>query len=168
MDIIAIEPVNRPFEKTLRVPGSKSITNRALPLAAMAEGTSTLRGVLFADDTRQMIGALQTLGYDLRMDEQGKSIALHGRGRDIPSRAAELFCGNSGTTIRFLSALCSITDGEYLLDGVARMRSTPSANWWTPSPRWASGLITRTKKAIRPSACMAPRWRAGVCFFRCP
>ena len=127
MNSIAIEPVCRPFNRVVRVPGSKSVTNRALPLAAMADGPSTLRGVLFADDTLQMMHALQTLGYALRIDPAQRTVALQGCGPAIPNRKAELFCGNSGTTIRFLAALCSIAEGDYRLDGIPRMRQRPIA-----------------------------------------
>ena len=118
MKTIAIAPVRQPFNRSLRVPGSKSITNRALPLAAMADGPSTLRGILFADDTRQMMRALQTLGYRLQIDQAQRTVALQGCGPAIPTRQANLVCGNSGTTIRFLAALCGIAEGDYVLDNL--------------------------------------------------
>lgn len=124
-DFITLSPPGRPFKASPRIAGSKSITNRALPLAAMAYGKSTLTGVLFADDTLRMIEALQKLGFDLSVDKPGKSISIEGLGSKIPNASAELFCGNSGTTIRFLAALCAAGDGHYLLDGVERMRQRP-------------------------------------------
>lgn len=124
-DVITITPPGRPFKASPRIAGSKSITNRALPLAAMAEGKSTLTGVLFADDTLRMIEALQKLGFTLAVDKPGKSISIEGLGGKIPNASAELFCGNSGTTIRFLAALCAAGDGRYVLDGVERMRQRP-------------------------------------------
>jgi len=127
MDTIDIQPALRPFRKTLRIPGSKSITNRALPLAALADGETTLTGVLFADDTWQMMSALQTLGYDLKMDQAARTVRIVGRGKEIPSfpGGITLTCGNSGTTIRFLAAMLTLATGEYVLDGVARMRERP-------------------------------------------
>jgi 3-phosphoshikimate 1-carboxyvinyltransferase len=123
---IDIHPVSTPFRKTIRVPGSKSITNRALPLAALAEGTSELTGVLFADDTWQMINALQTLGYNLRMNQAARTVTITGRGPDIPpGPPAPISCGNSGTTIRFLAAMLSLGRSEYILDGIPRMRQRP-------------------------------------------
>ncbi len=124
-DFITLSPPGRPFKASPRIAGSKSITNRALPLAAMAYGKSTLTGVLFADDTLRMIEALQKLGFDLSVDKPGKSISIEGLGSKIPNASAELFCGNSGTTLRFLAALCAAGDGHYLLDGVERMRQRP-------------------------------------------
>ena len=125
VDVITITPPARPFKASPRIAGSKSITNRALPLAAMANGTSTLTGVLFADDTLRMIESLQKLGFALTVDRSGQSISIEGLGGKIPNASAELFCGNSGTTIRFLAALCAAAEGQYVLDGVERMRQRP-------------------------------------------
>ena len=126
MDAIQIEPLRAPFHATIRVPGSKSITNRALPLAALAQGDTQLSGVLFADDTWQMINALQTLGYSLRLDQKTRTIHVCGRGSDVPAGNGQtLSCGNSGTTIRFLAAMLALGSGEYVLDGVPRMRQRP-------------------------------------------
>ncbi len=125
-DSIEIHPVSNPICKTATIPGSKSITNRALPLAALAEGDTTLTGVLFADDTWQMINALQTLGYSLQMDQKSHTVRITGRGKSLPpGDGRTLSCGNSGTTIRFLAAMLTLGSGEYLLDGIARMRQRP-------------------------------------------
>lgn len=125
-DFIDIPPASAPFRKTVRVPGSKSITNRALPLAALAEGTSELFGVLFADDTWQMINALQTLGYDLQMNQSARTVSITGRGADVPpGPSTPINCGNSGTTIRFLAAMLCLGHSEYILDGIPRMRQRP-------------------------------------------
>ncbi|HEY4330314.1 MAG TPA: 3-phosphoshikimate 1-carboxyvinyltransferase, partial [Phycisphaerae bacterium] len=126
LEAIEIVPARGPIRATVRIPGSKSITNRALPLAALCDGETELTGVLYADDTWQMINALQTLGYDLRMDQQARSVRIIGRGRDLPAGTAQvLSCGNSGTTIRFLTAMLCLGSGEYILDGIARMRQRP-------------------------------------------
>ncbi len=130
MDPIEIIPPTAPFRKTLRIPGSKSITNRALPLAALCQGTTTLTGVLFADDTWQMIHALQALGYHLLIDQPNNTLQITGRAHDIPNPSPSetpttLTCGNSGTTIRFLTAMLSLGTANYILDGVPRMRERP-------------------------------------------
>jgi 3-phosphoshikimate 1-carboxyvinyltransferase len=124
-DVITLTPPARPFEAAPRIPGSKSITNRALPLAAMAQGKSVLTGVLFADDTLRMIDSLKKLGFSLVVDQTGQSVTIEGLGGKIPNAHAELFCGNSGTTIRFLTAICATATGDFLLDGVERMRQRP-------------------------------------------
>ena len=127
MDAIEIQPAPHPFRKTVRIPGSKSITNRALPMAALADGQTRLTNLLFADDTRQMIGALQTLGYDLRMDQAARTLHITGRGSDIPALpgGATLTCGNSGTTIRFLAAMLALGRGDYVLERRAAHARAP-------------------------------------------
>lgn len=113
------------FNATLRPPGSKSLTNRALLLAALAKGTSKLTGVLFADDTRRMIEALQTLGFKLVINEKKCTVSIHGKHGLIPTESAELHLGNAGTAMRFLTAALCLGLGEYTLDGIARMRERP-------------------------------------------
>lgn len=125
MSDLRIEPIHRPFTITFTPPGSKSLTNRALVLAALADGRSVLSNVLFADDTRRMLENLQKLGFELQIDESAKRVEVVGRGGEIPAASAELFCGLSGTTVRFLTALCTLGSGEYTLDGVPRLRQRP-------------------------------------------
>jgi 3-phosphoshikimate 1-carboxyvinyltransferase len=119
---IEIQPLAHPPDTTLRVPGSKSITNRALIIAALAEGRSRLHGALFSDDTRYMSQALRDLGIPVDSDEAAASLVVVGGGGHIPVSKADLFIGNSGTSIRFLAALVSLGHGTYRLDGVPRMR----------------------------------------------
>ena len=125
MPDVTIEPVARPFTATITPPGSKSLTNRALVLAALADGPGMLSNVLFADDTLVMIECLTRLGFDLHIDRATSSVRVTGLAGRIPRDAAELFCGNSGTTIRFLTALCALGRGNYHLDGIPRMRQRP-------------------------------------------
>ncbi len=120
-----LEPLSAPFEARFSPPGSKSLTNRALVLAAMADGICELSNVLFADDTLVMLEGLTRLGFKLDINRDERRVHVHGRGGSIPSSNAELFCGNSGTTIRFLAALCTLGRGRYALDGIARMRRRP-------------------------------------------
>lgn len=120
-----IEPFSAPFDLTLAPPGSKSLTNRALVLGALATGPCTLGNVLFADDTQVMIQCLSQLGFELNVDQANSSIRIVGAGGQIPAPTAELFCGNSGTTIRFLAAMLSLGRGHYVLDGIPRMRQRP-------------------------------------------
>lgn len=115
------------FRAVVRVPGSKSITNRALLLAALAKGETVLRGALFSDDSHHLIAALRSLGYVIHMDEQSADISVVGAGTEPLARedAVDLFVGNSGTTARFLTAMVSLGRGEYRIDGVRRMRERP-------------------------------------------
>ena len=125
MNDVTLEPVSRPFCAVIAPPGSKSLTNRALVLSALAQGRSTLTNILVADDTRVMLDNLQRLGFELRLDEPNATVSITGQGGEIPSPGAELFCGNSGTTIRFLTALCALGNGQFILDGSPRMRQRP-------------------------------------------
>jgi 3-phosphoshikimate 1-carboxyvinyltransferase len=125
MSDLTLEPVRKPFSADFTPPGSKSLTNRALIIAALANGQSALTNCLFADDTRVMIDSLQKLGFRLDINEHETLIVAHGHGGQIPNPSADLYCGNSGTSTRFLTAMCSVGRGRYLLDGNARMRQRP-------------------------------------------
>src|SRR5215469_16442571 len=125
MSDVAVEPITGPFNVTLTPPGSKSLTNRALILSALAEEECELSNVLFADDTLVMLECLGKLGFDLNIERQDHRVTVGGQGGKIPRDRAELFCGNSGTTIRFLTALCALGRGQYNLDGIPRMRQRP-------------------------------------------
>ena len=120
-----IHPLSHPLNATVRVPGSKSLTNRALLIASLANGTTHLTNALFSDDSRYFAKALQTLGFDVQLDEQNFSMTVTGLGGKIPAKKAELFIGNAGTAARFLSAFLTLGNGEYILDGEPRMRERP-------------------------------------------
>jgi 3-phosphoshikimate 1-carboxyvinyltransferase len=130
-DKLEIKPLDRPVNATIRVPGSKSITNRALVLAALAcrNGPCKITGMLDAEDTHLMIAALRQLGFVIALEEGPSGLdatvtttnpLVH-----IPARTADLYCGNSGTTMRFLTAMVALGHGEYRLDGDGRMRERP-------------------------------------------
>ncbi|NEX60616.1 3-phosphoshikimate 1-carboxyvinyltransferase [Noviherbaspirillum galbum] len=109
----------------VRLPGSKSISNRMLLLAALAEGTTDIRALLASDDTHVMLMALQKLG--IRWEQQGESqdYIVHGTGGTLPVHQADLFMGNAGTAIRPLTAALAVIGGDYTLHGVARMHERP-------------------------------------------
>jgi 3-phosphoshikimate 1-carboxyvinyltransferase len=109
------------------VPGSKSITNRALLVAALADGRSELRGALHSDDTRYMAAALADLGIPVESDEADARFGVDGGGGTFSASEADLFVGNSGTTMRFLTAALPLGRGRYRIDGVPRMRQRPIA-----------------------------------------
>jgi len=123
---LPIVPLSRPVSGAVTLPGSKSITNRALVLAAMAEGTTRLENALFSEDTLIMVQALKDLGFAVRDDEASATIEVEGQGGVIPVKKADLHVGNAGTAARFLTALCSVASrGRYRLDGVPQMRHRP-------------------------------------------
>jgi len=123
---LPIIPFTQPVRGRVRLPGSKSITNRALVLAALADRTVTLRDALFSRDTQIMVAALRALGFRVTTDEAARTIAVEGRGGEIPSREARIEVGNAGTAARFLTALvCLRPDGVYQFDGDEAMRRRP-------------------------------------------
>ncbi|CAN5745938.1 3-phosphoshikimate 1-carboxyvinyltransferase [soil metagenome] len=124
---IEIEPIDHPVDADVDVPGSKSITNRALLVAGLADGASELTGALYSDDTRYMAEALNTLGIRVESDEAAHGFRIWGRGGTFPATAADLFVGNSGTTMRFLTAALPLGHGAYRIDGIPRMRKRPIA-----------------------------------------
>jgi 3-phosphoshikimate 1-carboxyvinyltransferase len=124
-DTLAIHPVERPIDVEVSLPGSKSITNRALIVAALARGSSLLESALFSDDTRYMAAALQSLGIHVSAREVECVYEVNGTGGNIPSKSADIFVGNAGTAARFLTAYLALGHGTYRLDGVPRMRQRP-------------------------------------------
>lgn len=117
--------VSGPVIGSIRPPGSKSITNRAMICAAAASGASTLSGVLDSDDTRVMIEGLRKAGVSIDHDAAAATAVVHGLGGDFPATDADIFIENSGTTVRFLTALLTAAEGRFRLDGVPRMRERP-------------------------------------------
>jgi 3-phosphoshikimate 1-carboxyvinyltransferase len=136
-DLIEIVPLEKPVHAEITVPGSKSITNRALILAALADGESTLEGALWSEDTQVMVDALRKLGFEIEVlrDERefcNRSIKVKGRGGKIPNAGTEkdplqIFVGNAGTAARFLAPLVCLGHGVYRLHGVPRMHERPQA-----------------------------------------
>ena len=125
---LAIAPLAKPVNATVTVPGSKSITNRALVLAALSgEHSCVLAGALQSEDTAVMLDALRTLGLDVEIDDEDPTSVFisHPEQLERAPAEADLFVANSGTTIRFLTAMLGTMKGRYRLDGVARMRERP-------------------------------------------
>jgi 3-phosphoshikimate 1-carboxyvinyltransferase len=123
-ETIEIRPTG-PIRARVRPPGSKSITNRALVCAALAEGESTLLGALDSEDTRVMIEALRVLGIPVVHEPRTHCIRVTGCRGQLPSKDANLYAANSGTTLRFLTAMVALGHGRYRLDGSPRMRERP-------------------------------------------
>ncbi len=134
-ELIEIVPLDKPVKAEITVPGSKSITNRALILAALAEGEVTLTGALWSEDTQIMVECLHKLGFEIRVENDpeefcNRTITVKGLGGKIPKagteeKPLELFVGNAGTAARFLSAFVCLGNGIYRLSGVPRMHERP-------------------------------------------
>ncbi|MEZ6132378.1 MAG: 3-phosphoshikimate 1-carboxyvinyltransferase [Planctomycetaceae bacterium] len=123
--LTTIAPVTQPVSACIRPPGSKSITNRALIIAALAHGVTELTGVLDSKDTQVMVDSLTRLGIAVEQDLLAATCRVHGCGGMVPASSADLWLENSGTSIRFLTSLCTLGNGRYRLDGVERMRERP-------------------------------------------
>lgn len=125
-DPLPIRPFVCPVRGAVELPGSKSLTNRALLLAALSEGPVELSGALFSEDTEIMAVALRRLGFSVQEDAPRKRLRVEGLGGAIPVPTATLQVGLAGTAARFLSALCAAAPaGRYRLDGVPQMRKRP-------------------------------------------
>jgi 3-phosphoshikimate 1-carboxyvinyltransferase len=124
-EALAIEPHPTPLVGTVLVPGSKSYTNRALLVAALADGRSMLEGALFSDDTWHMARSLAALGIGVAPDEANRRFEVTGFGGKLPAAQASVFVGNSGTTARFLTPMLALGTGTYDLDGNEAMRTRP-------------------------------------------
>ncbi|MBW2675521.1 MAG: 3-phosphoshikimate 1-carboxyvinyltransferase, partial [Deltaproteobacteria bacterium] len=111
------------LDATVRVPGSKSYTQRALIIASLAEGESLLRGALISEDTNILIEALRSFGAGIRF--AGTDIAVIGTGGRIQNPGEKLSLGNNGTALRFLTTLASLATGNVTLDGSDRLRQRP-------------------------------------------
>ena len=116
-----IRPARSELDVTVRVPGSKSITNRALLLAALAAGPSALRGALAADDTLAFAAGLRALGFTV--DEEAGRWLVQGAAGRIPVAEADVFCAEAGTAARFLLAACAAGEGRYRLDAAPQLAS---------------------------------------------
>ena len=120
-----VRKVDNPIDWKVRVPGSKSMTNRVLLLAALQQGRITVDGVLFSDDYRVFLGSLQSLGFDLQIDEEKKQVVLEGCGGKIPKREAEIYVGSAGTAARFLTAMLGCSEGTYVINASEQMKKRP-------------------------------------------
>jgi 3-phosphoshikimate 1-carboxyvinyltransferase len=123
---LEIRPVRHPLDAVVTPPGSKSITNRILLVAAMAPGESQIANALLSDDTRFMIDALRRLGFTIDVTESPPSIRVLGNADGIPVHGADLFVGGAGTAMRFLAAFTTLGHGRFRIDGNERMRQRPA------------------------------------------
>ncbi len=124
-DPLPIVPVGGPLDATVEVPGSKSITNRALVCAALSSGTSVLEGALFADDTLAMVGVLERLGLDVVTDTDRSNITVTGCSGKVPATADHLDVRQSGTTARFTLPLLALGSGSYRVTAHPQMQARP-------------------------------------------
>ncbi|MDR0221509.1 MAG: 3-phosphoshikimate 1-carboxyvinyltransferase [Lachnospiraceae bacterium] len=139
------------------VPGSKSITNRALLLAAMAAGPCVLKGVLFSGDTRAMLDCLGVLGIALDIDEENRRVTVSGCGGKIPHQKARINVGSAGTVARFLPVALALTgNGEYVCDASPQMRRRPMRELIAALRGLGVGVVCLEEEGFFPFAMTAP------------
>jgi 3-phosphoshikimate 1-carboxyvinyltransferase len=161
-DSIVIQPASGPIGGIICPPGSKSITNRALPLAALAAGRSVLTGVLNSDDTQFMIESLKRLGVQIEADWDDHVVTVGGCGGQFPNSTADLFIGNSGTTVRFLSAILGVHGGQFRLDGVQRMRERPIGPLLEALAQLGAGVVAESPGGCPPVSIKSDRVNGGT------
>ena len=157
---IAFAPVLN-FPKKVHLPGSKSLSNRALICAAMSEGTTVLEHFLDADDTRYMLSAIKTLGYDVEYEEKKRQVKI--KGGMIPLQKANIFVGNAGTAMRFLTGFLTTSNGYFTIDGNKRMRERPIADLIDTLTEIGAKIHYTRKKGYPPLEINAKGLDGGVC-----
>lgn len=120
-----VKKLNKPLDITVTVPGSKSMTNRALLMAALSDGTTNLKGILFSDDSRHFLSSLQALGFQVTYSEADCSASVTGLGGAIPKKTGSIHVGSAGTAARFLTAMLALSDGEYEILASEQMEKRP-------------------------------------------
>ncbi len=160
--MIEIKPVSTKIKAVVKVPGSKSYTNRALITAALADGVSTIGNALFSDDTEYMASSLNTLGIPTREDRESHQFIIYGKGGVIPARQASLFIGNAGTAMRFLTAMLTLGNGVYEIDGVARMRQRPIEDLLDGLRQLGADVVSKHKNGCPPVIIQGKGLRGGT------
>lgn len=125
MEKYYVRPLHGTTPLSVEVPGSKSITNRALMLAALGNKRCCLKGVLFSDDSRAFLSCLKELGFDVEIDEGKKQVTIQGLGGQIPNRKASIHVRSAGTAARFLTVMLAFAGGDYRLDSSQQMKKRP-------------------------------------------
>jgi 3-phosphoshikimate 1-carboxyvinyltransferase len=163
---LPITPLAKPPSATVTVPGSKSITNRALVLAALCSrfGGCVLTGALHSEDTEVMSDSLRKLGFRVDADWPHSAVTVHRNESDriIPAESADLFVGNSGTSMRFLTAMVSLGQGRYRLDGIPRMRERPIRDLLDALRQLEIEAVSEANNGCPPVVIDSRGWPRGV------
>jgi 3-phosphoshikimate 1-carboxyvinyltransferase len=157
----AVEPIAGPLDATVRVPGSKSLTNRALVCAALADGTSVLEGALLADDTAAMVEALGRLGAGIAAGPEADRLTVTGTGGALRTGPVELDLRLSGTTSRFLLPVVALGDGRYRLDGRPPLRARPMGPALAAVEALGAGVEPEGRPGHLPVTVVAPGGLTG-------
>ncbi|MCF6158025.1 MAG: 3-phosphoshikimate 1-carboxyvinyltransferase [wastewater metagenome] len=160
--MIEIKPIYGKIDAVVKVPGSKSYTNRALITAALADGKSVITNALFSDDTEHMATSLNTLGIPVEAKQDACTFILHGKKGIIPAKQACLFVGNAGTAMRFLTAMLTLGNGIYEIDGIARMRQRPIQDLLDGLQQLGADVVSKYKNGCPPVIIQGRGLRGGL------
>jgi 3-phosphoshikimate 1-carboxyvinyltransferase len=161
-DPFPIEPATGPLAADVVVPGSKSITNRALVCAALADGPSTLRGALLADDTDAMVGVLRSLGIEVTVDRREASMTVAGTGGHVPEATGEVDVRQSGTTARFALPMLALGQGSYRVTAHPQMQARPMASTFAALSALGAGIESSGVDGHLPATVRAGSGGSGV------
>ena len=164
MEDYIVKKTEDPVKAVVDVPGSKSITNRALLISALSDGKSTLNGVLFSDDSRVFIAALQDLEFKTEVDEDKRQVTLEGE--DICKKAeghpSRIYVGSAGTAARFLTALLALSDGKYIIDASEQMKKRPMLPLFEALTRLGAEFTFTEKSGYLPAAVKGTFYDGGA------
>ncbi len=161
-DPLPVRPADGPLDATVRVPGSKSITNRALVCAALADGPSTLEGALFADDTEAMLGVLRAVGLDVSTDPAAERIDVVGCAGAVPASSEEIDVRQSGTTARFALPFLALGSGPYRVTAHPQMQARPMDTTFAALRLLGTGVEERSGSGHLPAAVQAGARRSAT------
>jgi 3-phosphoshikimate 1-carboxyvinyltransferase len=159
--MIEIKPVDK-INATVRIPGSKSYTNRALITALLANGESVVKNALLSEDTRVMISCLGELGIQVNVITEENRLIIKGCGGKIPVDRARLFARNAGTVVRFMSAALTLGNGQYEIDGVERMRQRPIQQLIDALNQLGADVVSKEDTGCPPVLINASGLRGGT------
>lgn len=145
-----VKKLKNPVDWIVEVPGSKSMTNRALLLAALSDDRVLLEGVLFSEDSRHFLSALLALGFSVEADEEGRRVCVAGCGGRIPKKEAEIYVGSAGTAARFLTAMLGFSDGTYTIQASEQMKRRPMAPLFALLKEAGAGITYLEKENCLP------------------
>lgn len=145
-----VHRVPGPIDWTVEVPGSKSMTNRALLMAALADGETTLDGVLFSDDSRHFLASLTALGFKLEIDEVQKRVTVTGLNGRIPVTTGEIDVGSAGTAARFLTAMLGMAEGVFTIQASEQMKRRPMKPLFDVLTDMGAGIVCLEQEGCLP------------------
>lgn len=163
MELYEVSPIIQNPKKEIRVtvPGSKSITNRALLLAALSKGKCKVKGILFSDDSRHFLQCLKDLGFEVEISEEKKEATVTGCGGQIPKKEAKIQVGSAGTAARFLTAMLGMSDGTYEIDASEQMKKRPMDGLFDSLEQLGAKIHYHEKKGFLPVTIQNHGIKAG-------